>query len=101
MLSSMGAANKLDPMAFKVSDIEKTSVCPLAKVIRIQCRKRGIRHLKVVYSEEPALPPLDSGDASHRPPPASNAFVPAACGLLCGSEAVKDLLRAGGAYRGQ
>ena len=101
VLSSMGAANKLDPMAFKVSDIEKTSVCPLAKVIRIQCRKRGIRHLKVVYSEEPALPPLDSGDASHRPPPASNAFVPAACGLLCGSEAVKDLLRAGGAYRGQ
>ena len=101
VLSSMGAANKLDPMAFKVSDIEKTSVCPLAKVIRIQCRKRGIRHLKVVYSEEPALPPLDSGDTSHRPPPASNAFVPAACGLLCGSEAVKDLLRAGGAYRSQ
>ena len=101
LISCMGAAYKLDATQWCVTDIFKTINDPLAKVIRIQCRKRGIRHLKVVYSEEPALPPLDSGDASHRPPPASNAFVPAACGLLCGSEAVKDLLRAGGVYRGQ
>lgn len=105
ILSSMGAANKLDPMAFRVADIEKTAVCPLAKVVRLQCRKRGIRRLKVVYSEEPALPPLEEdGEApagTRRSVPASNAFVPAACGLLCGAEAVKDILRAAGVFRGQ
>lgn len=105
VLCSMGAANKLDPTAFVVTDITKTNTCPLAKVIRVECRKRGIRHLKVVYSTEPALTPLDDpADEEHpagarRTVPASNAFVPAACGLVVGSEAVKDLLRAAGALR--
>lgn len=105
ILSSMGAANKLDPTAFRVADIEKTSVCPLAKIIRIECRKRRLGRLKVVYSEEPALPPLEEDDedptAARRSVPASNAFVPAACGLVCGSEVVKDLLRRAEVYRGR
>jgi len=103
VLCSMGAANKLDPAAFTVSVIEKTSGCPLARVIRLECRKRGLHGVKVVYSTEPALPPLETGTPANgrRAVPASNAFVPAACGLLCGAEAVKDLLRAKGAYRGR
>ncbi|MGN0652450.1 MAG: tRNA threonylcarbamoyladenosine dehydratase, partial [Gemmiger sp.] len=106
ILCSMGAANKLDPTAFRVADISRTSVDPLAKVIRVECRKRGLGKVKVVYSEEPPLSPMpDEEDtetpaASRRTVPASNAFVPAACGLVVGSEAVKDLLRAADAYRG-
>lgn len=105
ILCSMGAANKLDPTAFKVADIEKTTVDPLAKVIRIECRKRRLGKVKVVFSEEPPLPPLadetnETPVAARRTVPASNAFVPAACGLVCGSEVVKDILRKGGAYRG-
>ena len=106
ILCSMGAANKMDPMAFQVTTIEKTSGCPLARVMRLECRKRGLQGVKVVYSTEPALPPLpDAPDdetptARRRSVPASNAFVPAACGLLCGAEAVKDLLRAAGHTRG-
>ena len=107
VLSSMGAANKLDPTAFRVADIGKTSVDPLARIVRIQCRKRGIRSLKVVFSTEPPLQPLSQGEESpsadpdrpRRSIPASNAFVPAACGLVMGGEAVKDLLRAAGALR--
>ncbi|MGN0975779.1 MAG: ThiF family adenylyltransferase [Gemmiger sp.] len=105
ILCSMGAANKLDPTAFTVTDITRTNTCPLAKVIRVECRKRGIGHLKVVYSTEPALPPMDDpadGEqpaAGRRTVPASNAFVPAACGLVVGGEAVKDLLRAAGTLR--
>lgn len=106
ILSSMGAANKMDPTAFRVADISKTSVCPLAKIIRIECRKRRLGKLKVVYSEEVPLAPLeDQSDeqptASRRTVPASNAFVPAACGLVVGSEAVKDLLRARDLCRGR
>lgn len=106
ILCSMGAANKLDPTAFRVADISRTSVDPLAKIIRVECRKRGLGKVKVVYSEEPPLPPLPGEEdtetpaASRRTVPASNAFVPAACGLVVGSEAVKDLLRAADAYRG-
>ena len=105
ILCSMGAANKLDPTAFKVADIEKTTVDPLAKVIRIECRKRRLGKVKVVFSEEQPLPPLEdeieeAPTAARRTVPASNAFVPAACGLVCGSEVVKDLLRKGGVYRG-
>ena len=101
ILCSMGAA----PTAFRVADIEKTSVDPLAKVIRLQCRKRRLGKVKVVFSTEAPLPPL-AGETGERPAPgrrtvpASNAFVPAACGLVCGSEVVKDLLRRAGAYRG-
>ena len=106
ILCSMGAANKLDPMAFQVADIEKTSVDPLAKVIRIQCRKRRLGKVKVVFSTEVPLPPLtdeleENPVQGRRTVPASNAFVPAACGLLCGSEVVKDLLRKAGTYRAE
>ena len=105
ILCSMGAANKLDPTAFKVADIEKTTADPLAKVIRIECRKRRLGKVKVVFSEEPPLPPLadetiETPVAARRTVPASNAFVPAACGLVCGSEVVKDILRKAGVYRG-
>ena len=107
ILCSMGAANKLDPTAFRVADIEQTSVDPLARIVRVQCRKRGIRGLKVVFSTEPPLPPLPDPDGEppaapdkpRRSVPASNAFVPAACGLVMGGEAVKDILRAAGALR--
>ena len=106
ILCSMGAANKLDPTAFKVADIEKTTVDPLAKVIRIERRKRRLGKVKVVFSEEQPLPPLEdeieeAPTAARRNVPASNAFVPAACGLVCGSEVVKDILRKAGVYRGQ
>lgn len=105
ILCSMGAANKLDPTAFRVADIEKTSVDPLAKVIRIQCRKRRLGKVKVVFSTEVPLAPLaeelqETPANGRRAVPASNAFVPAACGLVCGSEVVKDLLRKAGVYRG-
>lgn len=106
ILCSMGAANKLDPTAFRVADIEKTTVDPLAKVIRLECRKRRLGKVKVVFSEEQTLPPLqeeieEAPTAARRTVPASNAFVPAACGLVCGSEVVKDLLRKAGVYRGK
>lgn len=104
VLSSMGAANKMDPTAFRVADISQTSVCPLARIVRIQCRKRGIGKLKVVFSTEPPLAPLPQEDGEQAAPgrrtvPASNAFVPAACGLVMGGEAVKDLLRMAGTLR--
>lgn len=106
ILCSMGAANKLDPTAFRVADIEKTTVDPLAKVIRLECRKRRLGKVKVVFSEEQTLPPLqeeieEAPTAARRTVPASNAFVPAACGLVCGSVVVKDLLRKAGVYRGK
>jgi tRNA A37 threonylcarbamoyladenosine dehydratase len=89
-----------------VADIEKTTVDPLAKVIRLECRKRRLGKVKVVFSEEQTLPPLqeeieEAPTAARRTVPASNAFVPAACGLVCGSEVVKDLLRKAGVYRGK
>ena len=106
IISSMGAANKLDPTALEVADINKTSICPLAKIIRKECRKRGIDHLKVVYSREPAVQPseeaqkayLEAADDSAPDKfgragiPASNAFVPPAAGLILASEVVKDLI---------
>lgn len=105
VLSSMGAANKMDPTAFRVANVSQTSVCPLARIVRLECRKRRLGKLKVVFSAEPPLPPLaedDDGEQAapgRRTVPASNAFVPAACGLVMGSEAVKDLLRAAGTLR--
>ena len=84
IISSMGAGNKLDPMGFRVSDIFSTNVCPLARVIRHELRKRGIEKLKVVFSTE--LPVVNSRI------PASCAFVPSAAGLLIASEVVKDLI---------
>lgn len=85
VISSMGAGNKLDPSAFEVSDISKTSVCPLARVIRRELKKRDINNVKVVYSkEEPA--------ASSRIP-GSVAYVPASAGLLIASEVIEDLIK--------
>ena len=83
VISSMGAGNKLDPTAFEVADIYETSVCPVARIMRGELRKRGVGALKVVYSKEPPF--------RHRPP-ASVAFVPPVAGLILASEVVKDLL---------
>ena len=108
IISSMGAGNKIDPTAFEVADIYETSVCPLARVMRRELKKRGIQRLKVVYSKEPPLTPIDDMSISCRtrcicPPgtarkctqrrqvPGSNAFVPSVVGLIIAGEVVKDL----------
>ena len=98
VLSCMGAGNKLDPTAFEVTDITKTSVCPLARVMRRELKKRGVEHLKVVYSRETALTPLPDPDAvqdagARRSVPASNAFVPAVAGLIAAGEVIKDIVK--------
>ena len=88
IISSMGTGNKVDPTRFEVSDIFKTSVCPLAKVIRKELKNRNINKLKVVYSkEEPKK--FDSSNAT----PASISFVPSSCGLIIASEVIKDLMK--------
>ena len=108
IISAMGAGNKTDPTAFLVADIYKTSVCPLARIMRSECRKRGIRRLKVVYSpEEPTRPredpaisrgedcacPPDTGKSTvRRDIPGSTAFVPSVAGLIIAGEVVKDLI---------
>ena len=86
MISSMGAGNKLNPFLFEAADIYETSVCPLALVMRRELRKRGIDHLKVVYSKEAPLRPLREADG-----PGSTAFVPSVAGLLIASEVIRDL----------
>lgn len=95
VISSMGAGNKLDPTAFRVADIYETKVCPLAKVMRRELRKRGIGRLKVVYSEEPPLRPgaaaPERPDDLRRQPPGSVAFVPSVAGLILAGEVIKDL----------
>ena len=95
VISSMGAGNKLDPTRFEVADIYKTSVCPLARVMRRLCKENGIKRLKVVYSKEEAITPFEiSGNeevTSKRQTPGSNAIVPAVCGLIIASEVLKDL----------
>ena len=108
IISSMGAGNKLDPTAFEVTDIYKTSVCPLAKVMRTELRKRKIRRLKVVYSKELPITPIESAEISCRencicPPgaerkcsnrrqiPGSCAFVPSVVGLIIAGEVIKDI----------
>lgn len=101
VISSMGAGNKLDPAAFEVADIYATSVCPLAKVMRRECRKRGIKSLKVVYSkEDPVTPSQETAVSEEQPParrstPGSVAFVPAAAGLIMAGEIVRDLTTTG------
>lgn len=87
IISSMGAGNKMNPTDFEVSDIYKTSVCPLAKVMRQELKKRGIKKLKVVYSKEPPI------KHEGRRMPASNAFVPSTVGLIIASEVIKDLIK--------
>ena len=98
ILSCMGAGNKLDPTAFEVTDISKTSVDPLARVMRRELRKRGIDHLTVVYSREPACTPLPDPDmeaerGQRRSVPASNAFVPAVAGLIAASKVIRDIAK--------
>ena len=92
IISSMGAGNKVNPMGFIVTHINKTEVDPLAKVIRRELREVGIKKLKVVYSKEQPLKPTESlSNDSKKEIPGSNAFVPSACGLLIASEVVRDL----------
>ena len=100
LICSMGTGNKLDPTRFQVADIYKTSVCPLARVIRQECKKRHIRRLKVVFStEEPAkipperyaLCPGESKGTAGRPVPASVSFVPPVAGFILAGEVIKDL----------
>ena len=110
IISSMGAGNKMDASAFQVADISKTSVCPLAKVMRRELRKRGIKKLKVVYSTEPPIEPKETEELSCKnhcvcPPgtarkctvrrqiPGSTAFVPSVAGLIIAGEVVKDLIK--------
>lgn len=89
VISSMGTGNKLDPTRFEIADIEKTSVCPLAKVIRKALRDRGIKNVKVLYSKEE---PVKTGSRT----PGSISFVPSVAGLIIGGEVIKDLLGAEG-----
>ena len=97
IISAMGAGNKLDPTAFRVADIYKTSVCPLARVIRGECRKRGISRLKVVYSTEPPIHPRENPEpqkgTARRDIPGSTAFVPSVAGMIIAGEVVRDLCR--------
>lgn len=97
IISSMGTGNKLDPTQLEITDLSKTSVCPLARVMRRELKKRHIQHLTVVYSrEEPLTPlsPIDSDpDAPSRHAPGSTAFVPNAAGLAIASRVVRDLLQ--------
>lgn len=92
IISSMGAGNKLDATAFQVADIYKTKVCPLAKVMRRELKKRGVKKLKVVYSEEIPMAPAASEECTgKRTTPGSVAFVPSVAGLIIAGEVVKDL----------
>ncbi len=111
IISCMGAGNKMDASAFEVADIYETSICPLARIMRKELKKRGIEKLKVVYSKEPAMEPVlgdfPGADAAHpdasdepdeiftkrRQTPGSNAFVPAAAGLILAGEVVRDLIK--------
>ena len=90
IISSMGAGNKLDPTAFKVSDIYKTSVCPLARVMRRELKARGIKKLKVVYSEEAPVRVVAEEEHS-RHAPASIAFIPSVVGLIIAGEVIRDI----------
>ena len=94
IISSMGAGNKLDPTRFRVSDIFETSVCPLARVMRKELKKRGVKRLRVVWSDEPPMTPLETGEreeTSRRSIPGSTAFVPSAAGLIIAAEVVKNI----------
>ena len=114
IISSMGAGNKLDPTQFRVADIYKTSIDPLARVMRRELKKRGVEKLKVVYSDEPPIRPVEdmaiscrsncicpSGTKRHctdrRDIPGSTAFVPSVAGLIIAGEVIKDL--AGGSWQ--
>jgi tRNA A37 threonylcarbamoyladenosine dehydratase len=96
IISSMGTGNKLDPTAFTVTDIYKTSFCPLARIMRKELRKRGIERLKVVYSQEEALTPegvTEELPQGRRSIPGSVSFVPSAAGLILAGEVIKDIVK--------
>lgn len=93
VISCMGAGNKLDPTAFVVTDIANTKICPLARVMRRELKKRGIDHCKVVYSTEPPITPAPSGEETNkRATPGSVAFVPSVAGLIAAGAVIEDLL---------
>ena len=97
IICSMGTGNKLDASAFQVADISKTSMCPLARIMRKELKKRGINHVKVVYSQEEALSPAVDAEelerTGKRQIPGSTAFVPGAAGLILAGEVIKDLIK--------
>ncbi len=93
IISAMGAGNKVDPTAFMVADVSQTTVCPLARVMRRELKKRGIEHLKVVYSKEEPLPAKAVDEETGKPIPASVAFVPSVVGFIVASEVIKDLIK--------
>ena len=97
VITSMGAGNKLDPTAFRVVDIHKTKVCPLARVMRYELKKLGIKDVKAVYSEEEPIKPSENPDdpqaGFRRSIPASNAFVPSVAGLIAAGEVIKELAK--------
>ena len=110
VISSMGAGNKVDPTAFEVADIYETSICPLARVMRRELKRRNVSALKVVYSKEPPMTPIEDMEisckthcicppgtvrtcAQRRQVPGSNAFVPSVVGLIVAGEVVKDLIK--------
>lgn len=94
VISSMGTGNKLDPTRFEIADINKTSVCPLARVMRHELKKRGIKKLKVLYSkEEPVKPLNEQKNEMGKAIPGSISFVPSTAGLIIGAEVIKDLIK--------
>lgn len=95
IISAMGAGNKLDPTRFEVADIYKTSVCPLARTMRYELKRRGIKDLKVVYSKEEPIKPIGSvdGESYGRHLPASVAFAPSVMGIIMASEIIKDIVK--------
>ena len=97
IISCMGTGNKMDPFRFEIADISKTSVCPLAKAVRTELRKRGIKKVKVLFSKEKPLKCLETAQeikgTGRRPVPGSISFVPSVAGLQIAGEVVRDLLR--------
>ncbi|MCD7889858.1 MAG: tRNA threonylcarbamoyladenosine dehydratase [Oscillospiraceae bacterium] len=92
IISAMGAGNKLDPTRFEVADIYKTSVCPLARTMRHELKKRGVKSLTVVYSKEEPLAPKAQISENGRHTPASVAFAPASCGIVMAAEIVRQIM---------
>ncbi|MBE6680439.1 MAG: tRNA threonylcarbamoyladenosine dehydratase [Ruminococcaceae bacterium] len=93
IICSMGTGNKLDPLLFEVTDVYKTSVCPLARVMRTELKKRGIKKLKVLYSKEEPIKVETVSEGIRRAVPASISFVPSAAGLIIAGEVIKDLIK--------
>ena len=94
VISSMGTGNKLDPTRFQIADINKTSVCPLARVMRYELKKRGVKKLKVLFSdEEPIKPSEEFKNEKGKAIPASISFVPSVAGLIIASQVIKDLIK--------